>query len=111
MPQTPYCWRCKIDVPMLTEEEWSLVRPGDVIAEIKRYREATGCSLAEANRKGWGQRSLAAYERITGFKESNPHALPHHRISLYGPQCHVCGKPLRTPKAEHCAACGAERRL
>ncbi|MCT7307923.1 hypothetical protein [Ralstonia wenshanensis] len=109
MPRTIFCWRCNIDVPMLTEEEWVLVKPEGVIEEIKQYREATGCSLAEASQKGWGGTALAAYEHITGFKETNPNALFHHRLSLYGPPCHACGKPLRTPKAEHCAACGAKR--
>ncbi|CAJ0887006.1 hypothetical protein R77567_03899 [Ralstonia sp. LMG 32965] len=108
MPRTIFCWRCNMDIPMLTEEEWSLVKPEGIIEEIKLYRETTGCSLAEASLKGWGSKALAAYERITGVKETNPNALLHHRLSLYGPTCQNCGKPLRTPKAEHCAACGAK---
>ncbi|MDB0521792.1 hypothetical protein [Ralstonia solanacearum] len=100
-----------MDVPMLTEEEWSFVNPEGFIEEMKRYRAATGCSLTEALQRGLGQRVLTAYESITGFKETNPNALLHHRLSLYGPLCGVCGKPLRTPNAKHCAACGAERDL
>jgi hypothetical protein len=110
MPRTIYCWRCKIDVPMLTEEEWQLLDLTGFIEQIKRYREETGCTLAEAYQKGPGRQSLATYEQITGFKETNPNALFHHRLSMYGPPCHVCGKPFRTPVANYCAACGAKRK-
>jgi len=109
MAITMYCWRCKMDVPMLTEEEWQRVHPNSYIEQLKRYREETGCSLSEAWEVGLGHLSLAAYEQITGFKETNPLAIFHHRVSLYGPPCHACGKPLRTPVANHCVACGAKR--
>ena len=95
---------------MLTEEEWQLVDLTGFIEQIKRYREETGCTLAEANQKGPGRQLLTAYERITGFKETDPNALFHHRLSMFGPPCHVCGKPLRTPVANYCAACGAKRK-
>jgi len=52
---------------------------------------------------------LDEYNRLTGFRETNPNAVWHHRISLYGPPCGSCGKPLRTPVATFCAACGAPR--
>jgi hypothetical protein len=52
---------------------------------------------------------LEEYNHITGFEETNPNAVWHHRIALYGPPCHGCGKPLRTPVARFCAACGAIR--
>jgi hypothetical protein len=96
---------------MLTEEEWELVTPHltNVIEQIKRYRQEHECSLAEATEKGFGHRALEAYERITGFKETNANALFHHRLSGYGPPCQACGKPLRTPRARYCAMCGAER--
>jgi hypothetical protein len=48
---------------------------------------------------------LAEYERITGMHETNPNAIQHHRLSLYGPPCGYCGKPLRTPHAEFCGNC------
>ena len=108
MPRTIYCWRCRKDIPMLTEEEWQLVSPylTKSIEQIKRYRQEHGCSLAEATAKGFGEDALAVYEKITGFKEINAHALFHHRLSLYGPPCPSCGKPLRTPQAR----CVAPRR-
>lgn len=52
---------------------------------------------------------LDEYERLTGFRETNPNAVWHHRLALYGPPCRVCSKPLRTPQASRCVACGAER--
>jgi hypothetical protein len=96
---------------MLTDDEWEEVSPSlaNAIDQIKTYRERHKCSLAEASAKGFGQEALATYERITGFKETNPNALFHHRLSIYGPPCHACGKPLRTPQAKYCAMCGADR--
>ena len=50
-----------------------------------------------------------AYLRLTGFAEGNHNAIMHHRLSLYGPPCTACARPLRTPLARHCAACGEAR--
>jgi hypothetical protein len=52
----------------------------------------------------WGA-ALREYERITGFHETNPMALYHHQVGMYGPPCEFCGKPLRTPDAKMCGAC------
>lgn len=95
---------------MLTEEEWGLVSVhlADAVQQIKRYRDKHNCSLAEAHLKGFGQEALVAYTDITGFAESNANALFHHRLSIYGPPCHACGKPLRTPQARYCAMCSAD---
>jgi hypothetical protein len=100
-----------MDIPMLTEDEWERVAPhlANAVAQIKQYRDEHQCSLSEAHAKGFGQQALAAYEQITGFKETNPNALFHHRLSIYGPPCHACGKPLRTPQARYCAMCSAEK--
>ncbi len=49
---------------------------------------------------------LAAYNAITGSSETNPAAVWHHRVGLYGPPCTTCGRPLRTPAAKLCASCG-----
>jgi hypothetical protein len=87
-----WCWRCKMEMPMLDEIEYARVH--EVI------RNSTG---------PMSERSIPAckmYEEITGFYESNVNAIKHHRISLYGPPCKNCGKPLRTSQAAFCAACG-----
>jgi hypothetical protein len=52
---------------------------------------------------------LDAYEQFTGYRETDPNVIHHHRVDRYGPPCTSCHKPLRTPKARFCAACGAER--
>jgi hypothetical protein len=110
MPETIFCWRCRIDVPMLTEVEWAELSPhlNERVAQIQDYRRQHDCSLKEALKQGLGD-ALKVYERLTGFKETNPNALWHHRRSIYGPPCPSCGKPFRTPQARFCAACSFER--
>lgn len=39
-------------------------------------------------------------------KQTEPNAIMHHAIGMYGTDCENCGKPYRTPKAKICAACG-----
>lgn len=111
MPQDLYCWRCDMVLPMLTEQEWQSMEPllRQVIEDVKRHRAATGDGLATALQSVDSIRALSLYERLTGFRETNPSALWHHRASLYGPPCTSCGKPLRTPQASYCPACGAKR--
>lgn len=96
---------------MLDEHEWELIHPllQDAIEDVKRYREAYGASIEEAKADGYGLAALALYQSITGFAETNPDAIWHHRLSLFGPPCAACGKPLRTPEARMCAACGTGR--
>ena len=105
-----YCWRCDTHLPMLTEEEWSRIEPllHQAIEDVNRYRVANDCSLAEALKVSYGVAALEAYFEMTGFRETNSDAIWHHRVSIYGPPCSACGKPLRTPRASFCAACKAE---
>ncbi|KRD73883.1 hypothetical protein ASE43_17540 [Lysobacter sp. Root983] len=111
MPQDLYCWRCDRVLPMLTDEEWQSMEPllMRVIEDVQRHRVITGDGLAAAMQSVDSLRALSFYERLTGFREANPNALWHHRASLYGPPCTNCGKPLRTPQASYCPACGAKQ--
>ena len=109
MAITMFCWRCNADRPLLTDEEYQQVFPVSFMEQIRKYRKETGMGLHQAQ-TDVGAAALATYERITGFKENDPFALYHHRLSLYGPPCDKCGKPLRTPAANFCAACSAPRR-
>jgi hypothetical protein len=43
---------------------------------------------------------LREYERITGIAKANPNAIYHHVLSMYGPPCKKCGKPMRTSKGK-----------
>jgi len=96
---------------MLDENEWELIAPSlnNAISDIKRFSDTHEVSLTEARAHGYGREALAVYCHITGFHETNPDALWHHRLSLYGPSCCTCGKPLRTPQAKLCAECGTPR--
>jgi hypothetical protein len=95
MAKTAYCWRCKIDVPMLDEDEWEQLYPhlSEGLRGIGEFREREG-------------KALERYLEITGFRETNAIAIQHHRLSLFGPPCASCGKLLRTAMAKMCAACG-----
>lgn len=91
-----WCWRCKANVPMLEKEEWEQV--WDIIRD-------------SAQRK-YDPRppALAAYQRFTGFKETDFNNLFRHRVSIYGSPCTRCGKVLRTPVAYKCFECGFQVR-
>lgn len=67
-----WCWRCKMEVPMLNEEEFRKA------AELYKLAFRAG-SMEERSKP------LRDYYRdLTGWDESNPNAIIHHRISLYG---------------------------
>lgn len=111
MARNLYCWRCDMVLPMLEDHEWEIVAPllGESLSGLQRYRQENGVSLAEARDRALGQAALDRYRELTGFNETNINALWHHHVGLHGPPCACCGKPLRTPKAGFCAACGTVR--
>ena len=74
---------------------------------LKEYRERTGAPLKGLKLATYFEEMLMCYESITGFKETNPNAVWHHRLSLHGPPCRHCGKPLRSPQAKLCGNCMA----
>src|SRR5262249_31702473 len=102
MSKVAWCWRCKMDVPMLEETEWR-----EVVTPWLEQPSDHGDAAREAERHlGRRQAVLEAYVRITGFPETNPEAVMPHRLAQYGPPCVACGRPLRTPRATFCASCG-----
>ena|ERR1700754_4799856 len=90
MGQVLYCWRCQMELPMLEKHEAAYVLERG--PDLERWPN--------------GDRILTRYFELTGFEETNPNAVWHHLAGLYGPPCSSCGKPLRTPRAQMCAACG-----
>ena len=92
---------------MLDEDEFSQVSNlySDGIRATKEFRERWGVPLKDARISDRFRPVLDRYEELTGMRETNENAVMHHRLSLYGPPCKRCGKPLRTPKAKLCGAC------
>ena len=110
MSERIYCWRCKTVLPMLDEQEWvELAVPlGNFLSLVQQLRREQGLTLPVAVKTA-GVEALDRYRQLTGYSETNVEALWHHRLSLFGPPCSSCGKLLRTPRAKHCAECGASR--
>jgi hypothetical protein len=104
MSRLLWCWRCQIDVPMLDETEWlEVVTPWAEAGPIESAGTVAGGADGLMHRR---QAFLESYNRLTGFAETNPEAVMHHRIADYGPPCVACGRPLRTSLASFCASCG-----
>lgn len=93
MAKVMYCWRCKMDIPMLDK------------AEVRQVAAAWSNPAVPGNNN---EAALEKYFELTGFLETNMNAVHHHILDQYGPPCKDCGKPLRTHKAKWCAACGAD---
>ncbi|OJJ19881.1 hypothetical protein BKI52_15485 [marine bacterium AO1-C] len=99
-----YCWRCKMEVPMLDDDEFAKAYKiyGEVFTSVRRKGLPKGATSLKDAFKPF----LDYYNNLTGWDETNPNAILHHHISIYGPPCENCGKPYRTPEASFCAACG-----
>jgi len=107
MMQMLWCWRCKCEMPMLDEVEYAeiLALYGQGLRGTKEFREKCGVSLQNTPREELMRPVRTRYEQMTGFAETNHNAIMHHRLSMYGPPCKRCGRPLRTPQAKLCGAC------
>lgn len=105
--QMMWCWRCKQEMPMLDEEEYAVIARlyNEATLAIKDVRRTDDLSLKDTPLHELYAPVRAQFERITGMTESNENAIMYHRISLYGPPCKRCHKPLRSPKAKVCGAC------
>ena len=92
-----------MEVPMLDEEEY--------LVAYTLYGKAFERRKAGMTREESFKPMLDFYNELTGFGETEPNAIMHHRIAQYGIPCEKCGKPYRTPKASFCAACGNKKEL
>lgn len=106
-----WCWRCKMGIPMLDEAEFARWYEAyqSAFATRNAQKPAAAFRFGHVDTPPLQARFAAAlglYRQLTGFVETNVNAILHHRISLYGPPCPECEKPLRTAKARVCAACG-----
>lgn len=103
-----YCWRCSDEMPMLDEREFAAIDEiyRQCMIATKEFRQEHGLPLEGLEVEERFRPVREAYERLTGLEDVHHNAIMHHRISIYGPPCPHCGKPLRTPRARHCAACG-----
>jgi len=92
---------------MLDEDEFAGIARLYSAATLatKEFRRTWGIPLENASTHERFAPVRTQYERMAGMKESNENAIMHHRISLYGPPCKSCHKPLRSPKARFCGAC------
>jgi hypothetical protein len=90
-----------MEVPMLDEEEY--LKAYELYGECMRDMTFQGGRLLRF------KPLLDYYKEVTGWDETEPNAIMHHRIAQYGPACEKCGKPYRTPQASFCAACGHKR--
>lgn len=79
------------------------------IENIQRYRHRHGVGLEQVPIPEMYWAASALFREMTGVADIDPQALGHHRRAELGPQCTHCQKPLRTPQAKLCAACGKLR--
>jgi hypothetical protein len=90
-----------MQLAMLNEEEFAIA--------YKLYGEGMSNHAGGKDREIRFKLLLDYYKSITSEEETEPNAIMHHWIAMYGPKCENCGKPYRTPQAVFCAACGNKR--
>jgi hypothetical protein len=94
-------------MPMLDEQEFAEIVP--LHRSGMQSYGAPEAPIESIPRTIRFEAMLNRYEAITGHKETNPNAVWHHRLSLYGPPSERCGRPLRSPMAKGCGSCMAPR--
>lgn len=93
---------------MLDEAEFELIHQvyWNCIRAVKNDRIENHLPLSKVDFWKHYRPVREAYSSMTGAPEMHHDAIMYHRLALYGPPCENCGKPLRTPKAKMCVACG-----
>ncbi len=94
-------------MPMLDDDEYAEVFSlyGETMKSTKEFRQRWNIPLEHAPIEQLFQPVRTHYEHLTGMKDCHENAILHHKLSLYGPPCKKCQKPLRTPKAKLCGSC------
>lgn len=90
-----------MEIPMLNEQEFANA--------YELYFAAFGRIRSGMTKIDGFKPLLEFYNKLTGHEETNPNAIMHHRIKMYGPPCKNCGKPYKTSVATFCSACGHRR--
>jgi hypothetical protein len=103
-----WCWRCRQEMPMLDEEEYAEAFRlyGECMRGTNELREQWHVPLESASIRERFLPIRKWYEQLTGISDCHENAIMHHRLSSFGEPCRVCSKPLRSPRARLCAACG-----
>ncbi|MDQ2772204.1 MAG: zinc ribbon domain-containing protein [Bacteroidota bacterium] len=97
---------------MLETDEFALLQQARMLGmavveeEARRRNQLLKPAQPQGIRERHQQPLLEMYKLLTDFEETNPNAIWHHIVDQYGPPCPQCHKPLRTPQARFCAACG-----
>lgn len=96
---------------MLDEQEYAEAFRlyGECMTGAKEFRLRSDVPLADSNPRQRFAPLRAWHERLSGFPDCHENAIMHHRLADFGEPCRACGKPLRTPRAKRCAACGSPR--
>lgn len=111
--QTLYCWRCEEEVPMLDETEFEEISNVYIacMKAAKRYRREHAATLEETPLDELYRPVRETYEEMTGASGYPADEIRKHRLALCGPPCRSCGRPLRSPQAQWCVACGERRQV
>jgi len=115
MPEYRYSYRLKRKVWMLDDADYAPIGAAvdnyvNARKEVRRNGETRlGVAAEREDVAAIGQYALGLYEDKTGLVLAHPFDLRAVRAALYGPDCQFCSKPLRTPQAKLCAACGEDR--
>jgi hypothetical protein len=92
---------------MLDEEEFTEIFKlyGQCMKSTKEFPQLWNIPLEHVSIEERFKPVRERYEQLTGMKNCHQTATMHHRISMYGPPCRRCEKPLRTPAAKLCGSC------